>query len=307
MSDDEAANYDEFGFLEQYAAYEGLEWRGRPAVRRESIELSSGGRLSALVWGTAPPELVLVHGSGQNAHTWDSVAMLLDRPLVALDLPGHGHSDWRDDGDYSPGANAAAVGELITALAPGAGLVVGMSLGGLTTIALAATQPAVVARAAIIDITPGIVARTLTERQQGTVALVRGPSTYESFQAMLEATAARSPGRSAESFRPGVLHNARRQPDGRWGWRYDRLDRRPLGAADRQAFIDQLWQHVSDISAPLMLVRGGASAFVSDEDANEFVRRQPSARVEVVEGAGHSVQSDRATHLAGLLEDFLAR
>jgi len=44
---------------------------------------------------------------------------------------------------------------------------------------------------------------------------------------------------------------------------------------------------------------------VSDDDAAEFRRRQPTARVELVDGAGHSVQSDRAKHLAGLIEDFL--
>ena len=37
-----------------------------------------------------------------NAHTWDTVALALDRPLVAFDLPGHGHSSWRDDSTYSP-------------------------------------------------------------------------------------------------------------------------------------------------------------------------------------------------------------
>ena len=43
--------------------------------------------------GEAPPELVLLHGGAQNAHTWDTVALALRRPLVAIDLPGHGHSD----------------------------------------------------------------------------------------------------------------------------------------------------------------------------------------------------------------------
>ena len=37
----------------------------------------------------------LIHGGAQNAHTWDTVALALDRPLVALDLPGHGHSSHR--------------------------------------------------------------------------------------------------------------------------------------------------------------------------------------------------------------------
>ena len=62
-------------------------------VRRASVAVASGRCLSALVWMTDAPELVLLHGGAQNAHTWDTVAMALDRPLVAIDLLGHGHSD----------------------------------------------------------------------------------------------------------------------------------------------------------------------------------------------------------------------
>ena len=66
--------------------------RRTAAVRRLAVEVEPGRRL-ALVWGEAEPELVFLHGGAQNAHTWDTVALALDRPLVAVDLPGHGHSD----------------------------------------------------------------------------------------------------------------------------------------------------------------------------------------------------------------------
>ncbi|HVF31655.1 MAG TPA: hypothetical protein VM933_01350, partial [Acidimicrobiales bacterium] len=85
--------YDEFSYFSENAEEFGLPYDGPPAVRREAVELGDGRRLSALVWGTSAPELVLLHGGGQNAHTWDTVALALDRPLVAIDLPGHGHSD----------------------------------------------------------------------------------------------------------------------------------------------------------------------------------------------------------------------
>ena len=55
-----------------------------------------------------------------------------------------------------------------------------------------------------------------------------------------------------------------------------------------------------------MLVRGGKSAFVHDEDEAKLRELQPAARVESVEGAGHSVQSDRPVVLARLIADFLA-
>jgi pimeloyl-ACP methyl ester carboxylesterase len=53
-----------------------------------------------------------------------------------------------------------------------------------------------------------------------------------------------------------------------------------------------------------MLVRGGASVFVSDEDAAEFQRRGRGARIETVPGAGHAVQSDRPAELTALISDF---
>src|SRR5882757_556734 len=129
--------YDEFGFFAENAAEFGLPYDGPPVVRRESVEVRPGCRLSALVWGSGPPEIVLLHGGGQNAHTWDTVALALDRPLVAVDLPGHGHSDWRADHDYRPAALAADLALALAVVAPTATLVAGMSLGGLAALALA--------------------------------------------------------------------------------------------------------------------------------------------------------------------------
>jgi pimeloyl-ACP methyl ester carboxylesterase len=54
-----------------------------------------------------------------------------------------------------------------------------------------------------------------------------------------------------------------------------------------------------------MLVRGLAWSVVDDADVAELLRRQPSTRVEGVEGAGHSIQGDRPLELAALIEDFV--
>src|SRR4051812_12077206 len=98
--------YDEFGLFHENAAEYDLPSQEPPIVRREEVrvnESANGVRnISALVWGRAEPGLVFVHGGAQNAHTWDTVAMALGVSLVAVDLPGHGHSGWRDDGAYTP-------------------------------------------------------------------------------------------------------------------------------------------------------------------------------------------------------------
>src|SRR3954454_6450153 len=117
-----ATHYDEFSLFQENATEFGVPWTGPPTVRREEIAVGNDQKISSLVWGAGPPEIVLLHGGAQNAHTWDTVALALDRPLVAIDLPGHGRSDWRGDHHYSPPAMAADVEVVVRALAPDARL-----------------------------------------------------------------------------------------------------------------------------------------------------------------------------------------
>jgi pimeloyl-ACP methyl ester carboxylesterase len=284
---------DEFAALPDNASEAGLPWTAPPAVDRVAVDVPGGRRVSALRWGTGPAELVLLHGGAQNAHTWDTVALALDRPLVAVDLPGHGHSDWRDDHDYSPAALAADVTVVLDALAPAAGVVVGMSLGGLTSVALAAERPDLVRRLVLVDITPGVNA----DKARAITDFVSGPERFATRDAMVERTIAHHPGRSESSLRRGVLHNARQLPDGQWSWRWDPVRRSGLDAA----VLSELWDALGALRVPLTLVRGAVSPVVDDEDVAELRRRRPTVRVEVVEGAGHSVQGDRPVELAGLL------
>ena len=171
--EERAMEYDEFGFLETYARHEGIPWNGRPEVHRESVTVD-GVRLSGLVWGSGSPQLAFVHGTGQNAHTWDSVAMALSQPLIAIDLPGHGHSDWREDQDYGPATNAGTVGGWLKDLAPQPRALVGMSLGGLTALEIAASGQVPLTHLVIVDITPGVGRRNhpAQQRPNGVVGLI---------------------------------------------------------------------------------------------------------------------------------------
>ena len=97
-----------------------------------------------------------MHGGAQNAHTWDTVAMALGRPLLAVDLPGHGHSDGGLDGSISAVSNGRDLATVIAELAPDARGVVGMSLGGVSSLALAAHAPELVRALVLVDVTPGV-------------------------------------------------------------------------------------------------------------------------------------------------------
>ena len=150
-----ASHYDEFGLFHENIAEFGLDV-AIPTVVRGDVELDAGRSISALTWGEpGAAEVVFVHGGAQNAHTWDTVALALGRPALAVDLPGHGHSSWRSDGAYSPANLADDVAAAIRQHAPEARLVVGMSLGGLTSMLLATRHPDLVQSLVMVDITPG--------------------------------------------------------------------------------------------------------------------------------------------------------
>jgi pimeloyl-ACP methyl ester carboxylesterase len=300
-----ASAYDEFGLFEENAREYGLPWNGRPEVRRVDVPVADGRTVSALVWGAAPPEAVLVHGGAQNAHTWDTVALALDRPLVALDLPGHGHSSHRDDHAYWPHDNARALEPAVRALAPDARAVVGMSLGGLSAVALAARAPELVRNLVLVDVTPGV----NREKSSAIAQFIDGPEFFASFDEILERTIQFNPTRSVSSLRRGVLHNAVQLPDGRWRWRYD-LPRRGSGEGGHGAImpgLDELWDAIAQLTVPVTLLRGSLSPVVDDDDVSELLRRRPDARVVVVDGAGHSIQGDKPVELAQLLAEILGR
>ena len=250
--------YDEFGLFHENAAEYGLPFTTPPVVRRVEVRVADGRAVSALVWGDAPAEVVFIHGGSQNAHTWDTVALALGRPAVAVDLPGHGHSGWRDDGAYTPA-------------------------------------------------TPGV----NQAKTKAVTDFVNGPQSFASFEMLLERTMQHNPTRTESSLRRGILHNAHQLDDGSWEWRYDRRGHArtdaPAAATDTpESPLSPLWDHFAAITCPVTLVRGGVSPVVDDDDVAEARRRQPTLRVEVVDGAGHSVQGDRPLELAALVASLLS-
>jgi pimeloyl-ACP methyl ester carboxylesterase len=306
--------YDEFGLFHENAAEFGLPFTGPPVVRRERVEIDSGRFISALVWGESAPQLFFLHGGAQNAHTYDTVAMALGLPLVCVDLPGHGHSDGASvptDGvgdGMSPAGIARDVATACDALAPAAELVMGMSLGGLTAIMLAHQRPDLVRRLVLVDVTPGVNG----EKAKAIADFVRGPATFPDFDALLARTMEHNPTRSESSLRRGILHNALQLGDGSWVWRHQRDEvQRDLGeaafASEARRAVDNsaMWDVVSQLAMPVLLVRGmRAGSVVDDDDVAEFRRRCP--HVEVLEvDAGHSVQGDRPLELAAAVERFM--
>jgi len=303
----ERIDYDEFGLFHENIAEYALGVSPKPHVDRVTHVLADGRAMSFLRWGTGEPRLVLVHGGSQNAHTWDTVCLGLGESLIAVDLPGHGHSQWREDAAYTPASMAADLADLIAAHGPSAEVVVGMSLGGLTSLALAGHAPHLVRTLALVDITPGVTGA----KAKAVLDFVNGPQSFASFDDLLARTIEHNPTRTVSSLRRGILHNAKQLEDGSWQWRYDRRGhvRDAAVAAEPApvAALSALWDIVSGLGCPLTLFRGSLSPVVDDADVDELLRRRPDAEVVEIEGAGHSIQGDRPVELAGLLRGLLDR
>ena len=307
ISDDDLINLDEFALLAENAEQIGHTGPLPTVARVESADISG------LKWGDEPPQVVFLHGGGQNAHTWDTVIVGLGVPALAIDLPGHGRSAWREDGDYGPRLNAETLRPLLREWAPTPRLVVGMSLGGLTALRIAATEPALVPELVLVDVTPSAPERheQMTKAQLGAVALVQGERTFPTFSAMLDVTIEASPHRDRKSLRRGVFHNSKRNDDGTWTWRYDTFRGKNSAASrdDNKEMPDSfqgLWDDVPSITMPTTLVRGANSFFVNDEDAAAFAEGAPGfQRTHVVADSGHSVQGDQPRALVDILRGVL--
>jgi pimeloyl-ACP methyl ester carboxylesterase len=295
---------DEFSMLSENSEEARLAWRGQPLVQR-SVVTVSGRRLSAIVWGNEP-ELVLLHGGAQNAHTWDTVALALDRPLVALDLPGHGRSDWWEGGRYPSDQVIVAVAAVVATLAPDAVAIAGTGLGASIGLAVAAQRADVIRKVIVIDSTPGAGVGDGGEAARPSAAVAVAAFTerreFPSLDALVEHALRHHERRDARALRRGVLHNAVEDPDGTWRWRWDPAHR---GAppVDAAASSDALERMVGD----LLLVRGAHSDIVDDAKISRMRDRRPKLSVVTIPGAGHSVQSDQPVVLARVLSEFLDR
>jgi len=291
--------YDEFSLFHENIAEYSLTASARPQVQRIAHQLGDGRTVSALKWGSAEPQMIFVHGGSQNAHTWDTVLLDLGVPALAIDLPGHGHSSWRDDAMYSPHSMAVDIAEVIALHAASAKIVVGMSLGGLTSLALAGHAPHLVQELVLVDITPGVNG----DKAKAILDFVNGPQAFASFDDLLKRTIEHNPTRTIESLRRGILHNAKQLDDGSWQWRYDR--RSHIRSENSEPIsgdaLGKLWDLIGALNCPLTLLRGGTSPVVDDADVAELKRRQGRADVLVIDGAGHSIQGDKPRELAAFL------
>ncbi|MDQ0613229.1 pimeloyl-ACP methyl ester carboxylesterase [Microbacterium sp. W4I4] len=298
-----AQDTSEFRYLPAQAQRFGIPV---PSARRIALALPDGRSLSALHFGDGAPEVTLLHGAGLNAHTWDSVALLLGRPALMIDLAGHGDSSWRADLDYSPAALAGDVVAAIEEWTDEPQVLIGHSLGGLTATVVAARHPELVAELILVDIVPGLD----TDAAPAVLREFYQVTEFDSRDDVVARAEKFGFGGAREDTERGVFFNTRVREDGRIEWKHHfaqiighAFD--ALNAAKRASTAADLWSDITGVTAPLTLVRG-SHGFLQDADVAEFSRQVPSATVTTVD-AGHNIQETDPASLASLAADALSR
>jgi pimeloyl-ACP methyl ester carboxylesterase len=268
----------------------------------------NGVRFHYLDWGNPHlPHVVLLHGDGLQAHTWDLAALLLrDRyHLVALSLRGHGDSGWSADGELARDPFDLLLDDtraFIEHLNYDKLTLVGMSLGGLTAYRFAAHYPERLTALVILDAAPELDAAGLAElaRQRSAAEVLAH------FDDFLCATRRFLPNRSPAQLRYSLLHALKQLPDGRWTWKRDPRPTPQLGSAARAARTAALWQDVHAIRTPTLLLRGEHSPLLSVELACRVEREMRDARLVTIPGAGHNLHGDAPAAFARALDAFLS-
>jgi len=284
---------DEFQFLASDAARVGVS--NIPEVRRIDIRTRDGD-VSTLRYGSGSPAFTFVHGAGLNAHTFDPTILRLQRPALSLDLPGHGRSAWRADAQYHPDRLARAVAEVLHDQTQASQVLVGHSLGGLTSLAVAAEHPDLVRHLVLIDITPGI---TPGDGGASIREFITGQRSFASVDEIIDRAIAFGIGHDREALRRGITLNTRVRADGDLEWTHHLAHMTGEMLAPDYATLWDALDAVHNRGIPISLIRG-SEGMVHDGLVAEWQTRAGFATVHTIT-AGHNIQEHDPVALAELL------
>lgn len=131
---------------------------------------------------------VFVHGWCCNRSFFEPQATHFgaSHRVIAVDLRGHGQSDAAADGDYSVEAFAGDIAALLGSLGLGPAVVVGHSLGGVITTALAASHPDLVAAAVLVDPAPLVIGDAMRPGLTALLDAINGPDGVATRAALVQ-------------------------------------------------------------------------------------------------------------------------
>ena len=252
-------------------------------------------KIAADVWGSNNQELViLLHGGGQTRHAWGDTGKKLAEAgyhSVALDLRGHGDSEWHADGDYSIRAYKDDLVSIINEIGKPARLV-GASLGGMASLVLAGDEINSDLCTALIMVDIGIYPDPVGSDRIVSFML-SGEKGFDSLEDVAKSISNYLPHRKKPKDLEGLKKNLRLKDDGRYYWHWDpRFIRRRPGSRDRGYFDLQL-KAAEKVTVPALLIRGALSDVVTMEDVDYFLSVISHAKFVEIEKAAHMIAGDR--------------
>lgn len=276
----------------------------------EPVEVTATGvRLAGSRWwppnGSPSGTLLFLHGGGQTRHSWRHTATRFAERgwrTVAMDTRGHGDSEWAPDGDYTMNAMVADLRATVRSLDEPP-VLIGASLGGMTSMLLEGEEPGHARALVLVDIVPRVEPEGVARIQ---AFMTARPEGFPSLEEVAEAVQAYTPQRTRSVNVQGLRKNLRRGGNGRWYWHWD-----PAFVAEgdepRRDVIhgDRLVHAAAAITVPTLLMHGRDSDVVSDAGINELVSLLPHVEIADVSGAGHMVAGDDNDIFTERLADFL--
>lgn len=255
--------------------------------------------LHYLDWGNpgAVP-MVLLHGLCGNAHYWDFFArnMRGDYYILALDQRGHGDSGWAQS--YGPKDYVLDLEAFVAQLGLDNIVLIGHSMGGINAIIYASHHPELVSRLVIVDIGPEVSAAGIErmEREQSSE-----PEAFGSKEEVISYMRRIEPRQSDKFIRHQVRYALKQNEKGGLGFKYDRA---LLGTELRSP--QWLWEYVSQVVCPSLLVHGMESDMLTTEVAEKVGRSLAFGSVVDIEHASHSVPGDNPDAFEAAVRNFLS-
>ena len=268
---------------------------------RHRVPGADGLTLNLLEWSTEGTPMLLLHGFSNEAHIWDDFVPTVAPyyRVLALDLRGHGDSDWHPKGAYDYDDHVADVEAVLAHFGIARSVIVAHSLGGRVAMLFAGRHPERVAGLVIVDSGPELDRRG-TARISLDTAQHRDPS-FASVAEYEQMLVHAYPAATAAAIRRMAAHGLRQREDGRYVLKMDVSIRRAVGgegdaealAAHHERYRKEMWEALGRIPCPTLVVRGAASDVLGPEVADRMADEVlAQGRLAVVAKAGHSVMTD---------------
>ena len=278
---------------------------------RSGFYTSQGLRLHYVWWGDeAKPPLLLIHGGRDHARNWDRVAQALVPyfAVYAVDLRGHGDSDWALGSQYSLPDYVVDIAAFADHLGRDPLPIVGHSLGGGIALQYAGVFPERVERVCAIEgLGPGIGGRRpASQRMREYVLQIRAferrrPRHYPTFEDAVRRMQEANPHLTPEMAHHLTLHGTRRHEDGSYTWKFDNYVRLH---SPYEFNIDEAREIWNQIRRPVLLVRGDRS-WATDPEKDGKASAFHNYRSVLIPNAGHWVHHDQLEAFLAVLIPFL--